>query len=438
MSPRLIFLLAGLVFAWAFALNSGRELAFNLAYLLTGILGLSYVWAWTSTRFVQINRYTRSRRSQVGQYFEETLEVRNRGRLPKLWLELRDYSTVPFHDVSRVVSNLQGHSGQRWQVRTLCQQRGYFRLGPMSLHSGDPLGLFSVSQQLEMTSELIVYPATVNLDAFHPPIADLAGGEALRRRTQYLTTNVAGIREYLPGDSFNRIHWLSTARTGRLMTKEFELDPSADVWIFLDLYEGAEAALPWQPVQPEAGVFSLTRLRRLRRREEGLTLPPSTTEYTVTIAASAARYFLLRNRAVGMIWDDGRRRMLQTDRGPRQERKVLEALAITNAHGRMPFAQLLLTEGVRMNRNDTILAISPDPHADWARALRELRRRGVNSIAVCVDSTTFGRRDSTVELEQELQANGIPTYQVRRGEQIEDALSQTRGWERRRMRGGAG
>lgn len=431
MSPRLIFLLAGLVFAWVFAFNSGRELAFNLAYLLTGILCLSYGWAWSSTRFIQINRYTRSRRSQVGQYFEETLEVRNRGRLPKLWLELRDESTVPFHDVSRVVSNLQGQSSQRWQVRTLCQQRGFFRLGPMSLQSGDPLGLFSVSQPLEMTSELLVYPATVNLDAFHPPIADLAGGEALRRRTQYLTTNVAGIREYLPGDSFNRIHWLSTARTGRLMTKEFELDPSADVWIFLDLYEGVEVSMPWQPVRPEAGVFSLSRLRR-RSREESVVLPPSTTEYAITIAASTARYFLLRNRAVGMIWDDGRRRMLQTDRGPRQERKVLEALAVTNARGRMSFDQLLLTEGVRMNRNDTILAISPDPNANWARALRELRRRGVNSIAVCVDSTSFGGKASTGELERELQANGIPTYQVRRGERIEDALSKTRGWERRR------
>lgn len=432
MPPRLIFLLSALVFAWLFAFNSGRELAYNLAYLLTGILVFSYAWAWNSTRFVQINRYTRARRSQVGQFFEETFEIRNRGRLPKLWLELRDYSTVPFHDVSRVVNNLQGKSSQRWQVRTLCQQRGHFRLGAMSLHSGDPLGLFSVGQNLALTSDLIVYPATVELNTFQPPIADLAGGDALSRRTQYLTTNVSGIREYAPGDSFNRIHWLSTARTGRLMTKEFELDPSADIWIFLDMFHAAEQALDWEPSRPDMGVFSLSRLRSGGKRFDVLELPPSTSEYAVTIAASAARYFLLRNRAVGMMWNDGERQVLQTDRGQRQIRKILESLAVSNPEGQMPFDQLLLTDGVRLNRNDIVLAISADPRPDWARALRELRRRGVNSIAIALDGTTFGGKVSAQPLLHELELSAIPTYSIKRGQSIADALSATAGWEFRR------
>jgi len=432
MSLRLLFLLAALVFSWLFAFNSGRDLAYNLAYLLTGILALSYGWAWNSTRFVQINRYTRARRSQVGQFFEETFEIRNLGRLPKLWLELRDYSTVPFHGVSRVVNNLQGRNSQRWQVCTLCQQRGHFRLGSMSLHSGDPLGLFSVGHNLSLTSDLIVYPATVELNTFQPPIADLAGGDALSRRTQTLTTNVSGIREYAPGDSFNRIHWLSTARTGRLMTKEFELDPSADIWIFLDFFHEVDQSLSWQPARPDVGVFSLTRLRSAGKRQDMLELPPSTSEYGVTIAASAARYFLLRNRAVGMMWNDGERQVLQTDRGQRQVRKILESLAVSNANGRMPFDELLLTDGVRLNRNDIVIAISPDPRPDWARALRELRRRGVNSIAVVLDGTTFGGRHSVEPLMHELELSAIPTYPVKRGQSIESALSKTAGWEFRR------
>ncbi|HRJ42397.1 MAG: DUF58 domain-containing protein [Caldilineaceae bacterium] len=432
MSPRLIFLLAALVFAWLFAFNSGRELAYNLAYLLTAILTLSYGWAWNSTRFVQINRYTRARRSQVGQFFEETFEIRNRGRLPKLWLELRDYSTVPFHEVSRVVNSLQPKGSQRWQVRTLCQQRGLFRLGSMSLHSGDPLGLFSVGQTLALTSDLIVYPATVELNSFQPPIADLAGGDALSRRTQFLTTNVSGIREYAPGDSFNRIHWLSTARTGRLMTKEFELDPSADIWIFLDLFHEVEQALAWRPERPDMGVFSLSRLRSGGKRYDVMQLPPSTTEYGVTIAASVARYFLLRNRAVGMMWNDGGRQFLQTDRGQRQIRKMLESLAVSNAVGQQPFDELLLTEGARLNRNDILIAISPDPRPDWARALRELRRRGVNSIAVVVNGESFGGRRSCQPLLHELEISAIPTYPVKQGDALESALGKSAGWEFRR------
>lgn len=421
MSLRLIFLIATLIFAWVFALNSGHSLAFNLAYLLSGILALSYIWSWISTRSIQINRYTRARRSQVGQYFEESFEVRNRGRLPKLWLEVRDFSTVPFHSASRVVSNLQGRSRHRWQVRTFCQKRGYYRLGPLRLRSGDPLGLFSVDQALHQTSDLVVYPATVNLATFQPPIADLAGGEALSRRAQYLTTNVSGIRDYAPGDSFNRIHWLTTARTGRLMTKEFELDPSADIWIFLDLYAATARSLPWELARPEAGVFALSGRTQAARLE----LAPSTLEYAVTVAASAARYFLLRNRAVGMIWHGSQRYLLQTDRGERQMRKMLEALAVISAEGQTSFDQLLVTEGVRLNRNDTILAITADSNPAWVRALREVRRRGVHSMTVVVDGTTFGGPDpsSYQELSHELELSNIPTYYIRRGDDISTALS---------------
>lgn len=421
MSNRALFLLIAAVFSWIFAFNSGRELAFNIAYLLSGILAISYLWAWTSIRFVQINRYTRTRRSQVGEFFEETLEIRNRSRLPKLWLELRDYSTIPFHDVSQVISGLRGRSTQRWQVRTLCQQRGYYRLGPLSLHSGDPLGLFAVSQELPYTSSLVIYPAVFDLAAFRPPVADLAGGEALSRRAQYLTTNVSGIREYAPGDSFNRIHWLSSARTGRLMTKEFELDPSADIWIFLDLFHAVESKLPWQPTRPEMSVFALTNTRR--KRERTPLLPPSTTEYGVAAAASVARYFLLRNRAVGMIWQGANRNILQTDRGERQIRKILEALAVVEPVGNLPLAQLLATEGVRLNRNTTILAITADPSPTWARSLREMRRRGVNSIAIMLDATTFGRRASYTELFHELRLIDVPIYQICQGDALDQVLS---------------
>ncbi len=412
MSSRLIFLLVALIVAWIFALNSGRTLAFNLAYLLTGILALSYFWSWNSTRAIHINRYTRARRSQVGQFFEESFEVRNQGRLPKLWLEVRDFSTVPFHGASRVVSHLQGRSRHRWQVRTYCQQRGYYRLGPMRLFSGDPLGLFAVDETLRQTSDLIVYPATVALSTFQPPAADLAGGEALSRRAQYLTTNVSGIREYAPGDSFNRIHWLSTARTGRLMTREFELDPSADIWVFLDLNGVAVRSLPWELSPPQSGIFALTS------RSDTLELAPSTLEYAVTATASVARYFLLRNRAVGMIWQGSQRYLLQIDRGERQMRKVLEALAVVSAEGLMPFDQLLVTEGVRLNRNDMILAVTADPDPAWVRALREIRRRGVHSVALVMDGSTFGGEDSYQDLAHELAISNVPSYRLRRGDDI--------------------
>ncbi len=124
-----------------------------------------------------------------------------------------------------------------------------------------------------------------------------------------------------------------------------------------------------------------------------------------------------------MVWHGESRQLLQTDRGERQIRKSLEALAVVEAVGAVPFAELLATDGVRLNRNTTILAISADPNPAWARSLREMRRRGVSSIAVVLDGTTFGRRVRYDELLHELRLSDIPTYQIQQGDAIDQALS---------------
>lgn len=422
MSSRLLFLIIATVIGWILAFNTGHDLPYNLSYLLSAILVLSYAWAWNSLRAIGLRRVTRTRRSQVGQFAEEQFEIANRGFLPKLWLEIKDDSTLPWHDASRVVSNLGRGMTQRWQVRTLCTQRGRFRLGPLTLHSGDPVGIFDVQQHIDSTSYIVVYPLMVDLTTFEPSVSDMSGGEARHRRTYQVTTNVAGVREYATGDSFNRIHWPSTARMRRLMTKEFELDPTADVWLYLDLYRDAEAGLPWTPQPPEPAIFALHAGRRKELRYE---LPPVTTEYAVTITASLARYFVLHNRAVGLSSRGRTREYVQADRGERQLGKMLESLAVVTASGTMPFGHLIAGDGIRLNRNDTVIAISADPSPDWAVALHHIQRRGVNSIAVIIDGSTFGRKDDYTPLFVQLDAAGIPAYRVARGDDLAGALSQS-------------
>ena len=421
MSSRLIFLLIAVVSSWVLAFNTGRNLAFNLAYLISSLLILSYLWAWNSIRGIKMRRVTRTRRSQVGQFAEEQFEVINQSRWPKLWLEVEDFSTFPWHDASRVINSLGARATHRWQVRTLCSQRGRFRLGSMSIHGGDPLGIFEVEQHFPNTSHMVVYPLTFDLTSFEPSISDLSGGEARRRRTLQVTTSVSGVRDYAPGDSLNRIHWPTTARARRLMTKEFELDPTADIWLYLDLYHGAEVSQPWVPPPPEPGLFALRGRSRAKFLVE---LPPNTTEYTITVATSLARYFLAKDRSVGMSMQGHRREFLQTDRGERQLTKIMETLAVMEAGGRLPFAQLVSTDSMRLNRNDTVIAISPDPNPEWARALYQMQRRGVNSVAIIIDRNSFGEIDDYAPVYSELAITNIPTYSIYCGGPIDEALSE--------------
>jgi uncharacterized protein (DUF58 family) len=246
----------------------------------------------------------------------------------------------------------------------------------------------------------------------------MPGGDALQRRTHHITTNVAGTREYAPGDSFNRIHWRSTARMERLIVKEFELDPSADVWIYLDM-EWAVQASRWYE---EAWIArDLTSLLLTKQGSE-LRLPPSTEEYIVTIAASVAKYFLRQQRSVGFAAYGHEREVAQPDRGERQLNRLLEILAVLRAEGRMHLASLLALEGARLSRNNTVVAITPSTEMEYIRVLREIKRRGLRVIAILVDVTSFGGAGDTKNAIAELAASGIPTYVVQEGDDLQTVL----------------
>lgn len=426
MQRRLLYLILVIVLLWVLAFNAdvatGRSFFSSLAYLGTGGLILSYIWSRLSIGAVEIRRFTRSGHSQMGQRVDELFEVTNHSRTPKLWLELTDFSTLPSHDSSRIISNLMRGSRRRWQVRTQCLVRGRYRLGPLRLRSSDPLGLFVQEQHLATQKVIIVYPYTVDLPHFAPVISDLAGDERIRLRTQIITTNASSVREYAPGDSQNRIHWLSTARTGRLITKEFELDPSAHVWVYLDLHQQPEIRLPW-PRQSETRDTFPFRARPHFPKPREVELPPSTTEYAVTVAASVLRHFIQRNRAVGLAAYGQTRVSLPVDRGERQLLRILETLAVLEAEGNIPMADFILGDGMHLSRSETLIVVTADPDPRWVHALRELRSRGTRSLAIVIDSHTF---DGTVDLDPvwaELQAATIPHYRVAKDQKLDQALS---------------
>lgn len=418
MARNRIVLLLWVVVA-ASAIGSGREVLYNLWYLLTVLLIASYVWAWTGVRWLSVERSTRTGRSQVGKLAEERFVVHNRGLVPKLWLEVRDDSTLPGHLVSRVISPLGPRKTYAWTVKTRCTQRGRFSLGPVTLTSGDPFGLFTTSIRVEELGQdtMIVYPATVDVPSFAPLVGFLPGGDTMRRRTPYVTTNVSGVRDYTAGDSFNRIHWPSTARTGRLISKEYELDPTADVWLFLDLERAAQAEQLWARHATE-------HAQRLPW-EPGpdLVLAPSTVEYGITVVASLAKHFIARDRAVGFIAYSQHREVIPADRGERQLTKILETLAVIHADGYVPLAEIITAEGMHLRRNTTAILVTSTDQPYWIAAARTMTQRGIEAIAVLIDPLGFGHPRSNEALTSELAISGIPAYLVREGDDLTRVLT---------------
>jgi uncharacterized protein (DUF58 family) len=428
----IVFLLwlASLILALAVR-SRQRDIFFTLTYLFGGMLIFSYLWAWLNLHWTRITRQTRSRRSQVGKYAEERFVVENTGPLPKLWLELRDHSELPGHLVSRVINSLPAHRQRSWAIKTMCYRRGRFMLGPITLYSGDPFGLFLLKRDIPLAGHIVVYPPTFALPGFSPRIGQVSGGDALRRRTHYVTTNVAGVRDYVPGDSFNRIHWRSTARTGRLIVKEFELDPMADIWLFLDLEKRVQVGGTGGQA-PDLSVPPL--LRVLRDEASHIELDPSSEEYAIATTASLAKHFIDRNRSVGMVTYARRaqREFAQTDRGERQLARILEMLAVARAEGNIPLSQVLAAETVHFTRDTTVIVVTSSTDPEWVVTARHLMTRGVRCIAVVIDPVSFLHEkptdrygNVTQRVVTDLVASRIPTYVVRYGDPLELALNET-------------
>lgn len=400
-------------------LATGRDLLFNLAYLFALLLIVSFAWSWVNINRLHLGRVTRARRAQVGEPLEERFTVRNTSIVPKLWLEVRDYSTVPGHQASHVINNLGGRSSFSWRVTTICTERGRYQLGPLELITSDPFGFFPMRRELSPTSNVVIFPLTVDIQQFALPVGILPGGDALRRRTHYVTTNASGVRDYAPGDSFGRIHWPSTARRERLIVKEFELDPLADIWLIPDMADFAHVRAD----KPLPSISADNLPLWLRMKDRAFQLPAATEEYVVSIAASLARYFLRRDRAVGLLAYGQSHEVVQPDRGERQLNRILETLAVLRATGKVPISSVLHAESQLLPRGATIIIITPSTGQNVITMARQQMQRGLRVVTVLVDPASFGSNQSAVGVTDMLQASGVLTYLVQRGDNLAQVLS---------------
>ncbi|PZS13267.1 MAG: DUF58 domain-containing protein [Pseudonocardiales bacterium] len=145
------------------------------------------------------------------------LDVHNRSRFP----------SVPFVAVDRVgAQNVElavaalssgGRRAVHYPVPTA--HRGRITLGPLTVERRDPIGLFRRAQPITADSLLWVHPRVY--PAVPLPVGlilDYEGNASANARLG--TVTFASLRDYVRGDDPRRIHWRSTARTGRLIVRE--------------------------------------------------------------------------------------------------------------------------------------------------------------------------------------------------------------------------
>ena len=392
----LTVLLVILMAAMFIATGTGFWLLYRIAYIVAMGIPVALVIAWLNTRALDVDVDRRTLRGQVGQVAEELIEVRNHSLIPKLWVELEDPSDLPGH-VSRRAVVIPSRGLRSWIVSTTLRRRGLYDWGPLRVRGGDPFGIFYAERSYGARQQVLVYPRVIDLPRFQTPPASLPGEGRFRRRTHYITPNASGTREYAPGDPLSRIHWRSTAHTGQLMVKTFELDPTSDIWVIADMEGSIQAG-------------------------EG---DESTEEYTVTVAASVAQRYIAANRSVGLIAFGADYTVVEAERGQQQLSRILESLAVAKASGEAPLGSLLVEEQRRFGRHTTLVLVTASTDSSWLSPVQSLVQRGVRAAVVLVDPSTFGGEGSPLVLYGELTATDILTYVVAQGDDLSFALSST-------------
>jgi uncharacterized protein (DUF58 family) len=390
---------------------------YRLMYVAVLLIVVSWIWAFISIRRLSLKRIGRGFRQQLGDVYEEHFEVTNSLPVIRLWLEVRDKTNLPGSNGSRVFSWIGAREVRTYSAYTLLTQRGEFQLGPTELYSGDPFGLFAFHKTFPVENKVMVLPYFVHLNSFPFPQGILTGGRIQQLKTAEVTPHAAGVREYAPGDPLKRIHWPITARRDRFMVKEFDQDPQADVWILLDAHKDVQYSHPDDDVVvPPADRFWLWKNRYQ------FSLPTDTFEYSVSVAASAASYYLRMGLAVGFISVGQLSIALSAERGERQLTKILENLAFLKSEGNLPFLGLVEAQISHLPRGSIVVMVTASGNDNITAAADALQQRRMKPVAVLVDGATFGGETSVEPLAANLRQHRLPVSVVKKGVDLRIAL----------------
>jgi uncharacterized protein (DUF58 family) len=364
---------------------------------LGGLLAVSYVWSRQLAERLVLTRAQHYGWAHVGDLLEERFTVENGSWLPAIWMEIQDHSDLPGYQASSVRS-VGGQQQTQWRTEGICRQRGLFTLGPWQAQMGDPLGLFNVTLDFPESHSVLVYPPVVHLPTLRLPRGAATGSGRTSRRALDVTPNASGVRVYAPGDSINRIHWRRTARMDTLMVKTFDLEPSGDLWIILDM----DAAV------------------QVGEAEE------STEEYGVILAASLSNQTLNEHRAVGLAAygtvatpqaeePEPLPTLVMPQKGTAHQWRILQALATVRAGGNWPLARVLAEMDRNLGQGMTLAVITPSCNPDWVAGLLPPMRRGVAPSVILLDPASFGGEGDSDALTGLLADLGVPVHQISKG-----------------------
>jgi uncharacterized protein (DUF58 family) len=205
------------------------NLFFLLLVFLTLLGGFGYLGTWWNLRGVQGT-------VETPEAVPAAIPPRIRG-----WLDVgsRPRYSVSFHldleggtRLELPVGRIHGRGRQSVQGESPRLPRGVYRVERASLVSTWPFGFFRARRGLPSPGELVVYPTPTFRSTGRE--GGLSGDLASLTGLPDSALQPSSLREYLPGDPLQRVHWKASARRGELVIQEWEGGTGSGYEVVLD------------------------------------------------------------------------------------------------------------------------------------------------------------------------------------------------------------
>lgn len=240
LTRRGLAVLGAAVLLWVAARLTGSSDLHMVALGLLALPGFAVVFIRWSRHGLRATRRLSQRRVFAGSPLRVAIEIQNTSRSAASLVMLEDRLPATLGRAARaVLGGLRGRQRQTISYTVHCGRRGRFHIGPLVASVTDPFGLAQRKQEFPDVHELIVYPHVDDLRAPSPARTAGGAGDTTARQLYRSGEEFFTMRQYEIGDDLRRIHWPSTARTGRLMIRQDEAGRRASATVFLDTRRGA-------------------------------------------------------------------------------------------------------------------------------------------------------------------------------------------------------
>ncbi|WEV70136.1 DUF58 domain-containing protein [Bifidobacterium sp. ESL0775] len=169
-------------------------------------------------------------RITVGDTVRVDVNISNPGKSPTVSVR-GDLPMGETHQRFRIPALAPGKAKDE-QVEFRATSRAVLPVGPLKISKGDPFGIVRHEQSLSESVKVFIHPKTIVLNTLNSGIfRDLEGSPSGQVVDDDL--DFYGLREYRPGDDMRNVHWLSSAKTGTLMVRQYEATKRTDTSITL-------------------------------------------------------------------------------------------------------------------------------------------------------------------------------------------------------------